>query len=117
MTRTYRRLILLDEFVNIPKRFIELKFRVTGHFYATYLALEHAEYEYKEGESPYTRLRRPRRPKPESSTPSDAIGAIGGGIEELKIEIEAARKYRQKEKGRSIHIGILVPLTSLARFV
>jgi len=71
-----------------------------GHFYATYLALELAESTYEDGRASYARLKRPRRPKPGSSGHLDATGVTGHGIEELRMEIKAARKYRQKEQGK-----------------
>ncbi len=109
LTIDHRRAVLQEEFVNVPKRFIELKLRELGHFYATYLALELAEYTYEDGTAPYARLKRPRRIKTESFSLLNAIGATGEGIEELRMEVEAARKYRQKEQGKSLTLWLSSP--------
>ena len=108
--------MLQEEFVNVPSKFIELKFRETGHFYATYLALELAEYTYQDGKAPYTRLKKPRRLRPDGWNRLRALGLHGPEDEELKQEIDAARKYRKKEQRRSLLPQMLIAVSVYHHF-
>lgn len=100
-----RRTVLQEEFVSVPSRFIDLKLRLTGNFYAAYLALELAEYTYADTNNPgYTKLKSPRKVKNDAHTRLDNMDATSYGIPELKQEIQAARKRRKKEDGGSIFL-------------
>ena len=63
---------------------------------------------YEDGRAPYTRLKKPRRPKPDSWNRLRALGLHGPEDEELKREIDAARNYRKKEQSRSLLAWMLV---------
>ena len=96
-------MVLQEEFINVPSRFIDLKFRETGQFIKTYQALEIADREWETNPNPpYQRLKHPRKPV---RTPEDleqyldTMAAQGYGVAELKREIAAARRQRQKEEG------------------
>lgn len=95
-------MILQEEFVWVPSRFIDLKLRLTGNFYAAYLALELVEYTYPDTINPgYTRLKSSRKVKTDALARLDNMEATGYGIPELKQEIQAARNRRKKEDGGS----------------
>ena len=103
-----RRTVLHEEFNSVPSRFIDSKLKLTGNFYAAYLALELAEYTYPDTNNPgYTRLKAPRKVKNDSITRLDEMEATGYGIPELKKEIQAARKRRRKEDGGSNILDVL----------
>lgn len=92
----------------VPSRFIDSKLKLTGNFYAAYLAIELAEYTYPDADNPgYTRLKAPRKLKTDAFTRLDDMEATGYGIPELKKEIQAARKRRKKEDGRSTILMLL----------
>lgn len=95
------RTVLQEEFVSVPSRFIDLKLRLTGNFYAAYLALELAEYTYTDTNNPgYAKLKSPRKVKNDALTRLDNMDATSYGIPELKQEIQAARKRRKKEDAK-----------------
>ena len=92
-----RRVILQEEFVNVPSRFIDSVLKERGHFFATYLALDIEEYNYLESKSPpYTRLKVPRKIKPTGFARLEEMEAKGYATQELKKEILAARNRRKK---------------------
>ena len=92
-----RRVILQKEFVNVPVRFIEATLKDKGHFFASYLALELAEYTYLDSkEPPYIRLKTPRKTKPCALARLEEMEAKGYAVQSLKKEILAARNRRKK---------------------
>lgn len=101
-------MVLQEEFASVPSRFIDSKLKVTGNFYAAYLALELAEYNYPDPNNPsYTRLKSPRKIKNDVFIRLDEMEATGYGIPELKKEIQAARTRRKKEDGGSTFFDII----------
>ena len=102
-----RRAVLQEEFVNIPSKFIDFQLKLSGNFYATYLALDLAEYTYVDTATPpYTRLKSPRKPKSNTFARLNEMEATGYGVSELRKEVEAARKKRTKEEGTSIYLTL-----------
>ncbi|KAL8891912.1 MAG: hypothetical protein Q9205_000703 [Flavoplaca limonia] len=88
---------LVDDFPDVPRKFIELKFRETGNLYAVYLALDIADDTFNtSAPRPYTRLRRARKPRLGPITASNAMSPTGYGLTELQKELEAARAQRKK---------------------
>lgn len=94
------KMVLQEDFVNVPSRFIDLKFKENGQYIKTFQALELADREWEANPNPtYQRLKHPRKP---SRTPQDIelhidnMAAQGYGVAELKREIAAARRQRQK---------------------
>ncbi|KAI4263099.1 MAG: hypothetical protein L6R42_001737 [Xanthoria sp. 1 TBL-2021] len=88
---------LVDDFPDIPRKFIELKFREIGNLYAVYLALDIADDTFNtSAPRPYTRLRRARKPKPGPTATSPTMNPTGYGLTELQKELEAARAQRKK---------------------
>lgn len=95
----FRRRVLLEEFISVPSKFIDLTLKSAGNFYSAYLALELAEYTYLDTHPrPYMTLKVGRRMK------TDNAEAAGYGIPELKKEIQAARKQRTKQESRSMFL-------------
>ncbi|KAL8828722.1 MAG: hypothetical protein Q9191_002430, partial [Dirinaria sp. TL-2023a] len=92
--------VLQEDFVNIPARFIDLKFKESGQYIKTYQVLELAEREWEANPNPpYQRLKHPRKPSrtlEEIEHQIDTMAAQGYGLAELKREIAAARRQRQK---------------------
>ncbi|KAI4219412.1 MAG: hypothetical protein L6R36_008339 [Xanthoria steineri] len=88
---------LADDFPDIPRKFIELKFREIGNLYAVYLALDIADDTFNtSAPRPYTRLRRVRKPRPSLSATSSDMNHTGYGLTELQKELEAVRAQRKK---------------------
>ncbi|KAL8667136.1 MAG: hypothetical protein Q9168_007337 [Polycauliona sp. 1 TL-2023] len=88
---------LVDEFPDIPRKFIELKFRETGNLYAVYLALDIADDTFDtSAPRPYNRLKKARRSRAGLSAASLPMVPTGYGLNELQKELEAARAQRKK---------------------
>ncbi|KAL9000092.1 MAG: hypothetical protein Q9169_001167 [Polycauliona sp. 2 TL-2023] len=88
---------LVDDFPDMPRKFIELKFREIGNLYAVYLALDIADDTFDtSAPRPYTRLKRARKSRPSLSAASSAMSPTGYGLTELQKELEAARAQRKK---------------------
>lgn len=91
------RRILSEEFPSVPLRFVENMLREKGNLYAAYLVIELEEYQYLDNnDRRYTRLKTARKPK--FGAPKDMYD---DDVPELLQEVEAARTYREKEKGGS----------------
>ena len=98
-----RKQILQEEFPNIPRKYIDQKFKETSQYFATYQALELASLASEDStKPPFERLKRLRSltlPQTEDLSWMDHHLKSGGyGIQELKREIMAARKLRRKEE-------------------
>ena len=97
-----RKLVLQEEFANIPRRYIDQKFKETNQYFATYQALELASLASEDSTNPpfesLKRLRSLTLPQGEDLSWMDDLSSGGYGIQELKREIMAARKLRKKEE-------------------
>ncbi|KAL8769461.1 MAG: hypothetical protein Q9209_004522 [Squamulea sp. 1 TL-2023] len=88
---------LIEDFPDIPRKFIELKFGAAGNLYATYLALDIADDTYStSAPRPYTRLKKARKSKQGRPITSSTMDPTGYGLTELQNELEAARAQRKK---------------------
>ena len=102
---SFRRIVLQEEFINIPSKFIDLTLKTAGNFYGAYLALELAEYTYSDTyPPPYVNLKAPRKIRTDALSRLDGIEVTGQGIPELKKEIQAARRQRKKQESRLIFL-------------
>lgn len=91
-----RRWELLAEFPSAPAKVIDRTLRDEGSFYAAYLALKQAEWEFeKAGESSYLRLKNFR--KPLNASDRDSPGAE---TSELVREMRAAREKSKQVGGK-----------------
>ncbi|KAL8912545.1 MAG: hypothetical protein Q9171_002486 [Xanthocarpia ochracea] len=92
--------VLVEDFPDIPRRFIDLKFREIGNLYALYLALDIADDTYDTSEPrPYTRLKKARKakdPKHGRLATHSSMNPTGYGPTELQKELDAARAQRKK---------------------
>ncbi|KAL8705051.1 MAG: hypothetical protein Q9201_001821 [Fulgogasparrea decipioides] len=89
--------LLQEDFPDVPRRFIDLKYKEHSFLYATYLALDLAEDTYDTSTTrPYTRLKNSRKPKISTSSTHEAMYPTGYGYAELRKELEAARTQRKK---------------------
>lgn len=99
-----RKLILQEEFPDIPRKYIDARFKETDRFLATYQSLEVASRTREDSKNPpYERLKRIRSltlPQSENLSWLDAMPSAGYGVQELKREIMAARKFRKKEQAK-----------------
>ena len=97
-----RKLVLQEEFPNIPRRYIDQKFKETNQYFATYQALELASLASEDSTNPpFEKLKRLRSltlPQSEDFSWMDDLSSGGYGIQALKREIMAARKLRKKEE-------------------
>ncbi|KAL8947596.1 MAG: hypothetical protein Q9222_006136 [Ikaeria aurantiellina] len=86
--------LLQEDFPDVPRRYIDIKFKELGNLYATFLALDLSEEAYDTSESrPYIRLKNTRKSKRRRSV---EMPATGYGVAELQRELEAARFQRKK---------------------
>ncbi|KAI4139346.1 MAG: hypothetical protein L6R39_006338 [Caloplaca ligustica] len=93
---TQARTLLQEDFSEIPVRYIDLKLKELGRFYATYLALDIAEETYgTSAPRPYVKLRKTRKPSHISSVAGDEMGPLSA-FQKLKDELGAARTQRKK---------------------
>ena len=102
LTVSRRKLVLQEEFPDIPLRYIDLKYRETNQLFAAYQALDHACRSWEDSaDRPYVKLKRPRtQRRSEDWSSLDKMIPGGYGIEELKREIMAARRLRKKEDAK-----------------
>ncbi|KAL8707581.1 MAG: hypothetical protein Q9220_007422 [cf. Caloplaca sp. 1 TL-2023] len=90
--------LLQEDFPDVPRRYIDLKFKELGNLYATFLALDLAEDTFETSEvKPYTKLKNTRKSKKPHSV---EMPATGYGVAELQKELEAARFQRKKLQGQ-----------------
>ncbi|KAL9597676.1 MAG: hypothetical protein Q9219_005003 [cf. Caloplaca sp. 3 TL-2023] len=88
--------LLQDDFPEIPRKYIDLKFKEHRHLYGTYLALGLAEDTYEDSQpKPYTKLKKTRRPSTTDFYTRDPIDLILNSVPKLKEELEAARAQRK----------------------
>ncbi|KAL8968215.1 MAG: hypothetical protein Q9183_002567 [Haloplaca sp. 2 TL-2023] len=91
-----RHLIQVD-FPDVPRRFIDAKYKELGHLYPTYLALDIAEENYDiSAPRPYERLKHSRKPKFNGQLVDNSMYPTGYGYPELRAELAAARAQRAK---------------------
>ncbi|KAL8833549.1 MAG: hypothetical protein Q9170_004204 [Blastenia crenularia] len=89
--------LLQEDFLEMPRKFIDYKFKESGHLYAAYLALGLAEDTYEtSGEKLYTKLKRTRRSGTTDSIHRDNMSPIGRTFQMLREELAAARTQRKK---------------------
>ena len=94
-----RRLLLLEEFIQVPLAFIDLQLKEHGNLFKAYQAIALAERTYDQVTvPPYKKLTKPRKSK---SAPTDMVQvASGPGLVELRTELRAVRKRCEKEEGK-----------------
>lgn len=93
----HARNLLQEDFLDIPRKYIDLKFKESGHLYATYLALGSAEDTYETSvPRPYVQLKKTRRPSTIEPFTRDEMSPLGNAFRKLKEELEAARAQRTK---------------------
>ena len=93
----YRRHLIQADFPDVPRRFIDLKYKELGHLYPTYLALDIAEDTYEiSAPRPYERLKRSRKPRISGQLVDNSMYPTGYGYPELRAELAAARAQRAK---------------------
>ena len=98
-----RKIVLQEEFPDIPSRYIDLKYRETTQLFAAYQALDRESRSWEESaDRPYAKLKRPRtQRRSEDLSFLDNMIPGGYGVEELKREIMAARRLRKKEDAKA----------------
>ena len=99
-----RKLVLQEDFPNIPRKYIDLRFKESGRFLTTYQALELASRTWNDTDNPpFAKLKKLRVltfPQTDDLSWIDGMAPEGYGIEELKREIIAARRTRKKEESK-----------------
>ncbi|KAL8716594.1 MAG: hypothetical protein Q9225_006084 [Loekoesia sp. 1 TL-2023] len=89
--------LLQGDFLDMPRKFIDLKFKESGHLYATYLALGLAQDTYETSEPrPYIKLKKTRRPSTTEFLTRDEMSPLSTAFQKLKEELGAARAQRKK---------------------
>ncbi|KAL8934346.1 MAG: hypothetical protein Q9211_005280 [Gyalolechia sp. 1 TL-2023] len=93
----HARNLLQEDFLEMPRKYIDLKFKESGHLYATYLALGLAEDTYETSvPRPYVKLKKTRRPSTIDFFTQGEMSPLGQAFQKLKEELGAARAQRKK---------------------
>lgn len=81
----------------MPRKYIDLKFKESGHLYATYLVLGLSEDTYETSvPRPYVKLKKTRRSSTTEFFTQGEMSPLSNAFQKLKEELGAARAQRKK---------------------
>ncbi|KAL8997222.1 MAG: hypothetical protein Q9188_006376, partial [Gyalolechia gomerana] len=93
----HARNLLQEDFLDMPRKYIDLKFKESGHLYATYLALGLSEDTYETSvPRPYVKLKKTRRSSTTEFFTQGEMSPLSNAFQKLKEELGAARAQRKK---------------------